>query len=228
VDRDAPEESIPSLLAALHARSGAPINRAIAAADLGYHSRQSFDLRLVKLVRTFGAIWCHQVGQTGRRVTGAQAKLYLSDPIMAWLGPRLRAGLPAPDLTRLTESSLATLLAVAIESRQPGRWTTAETVGYLRARGGGEIDFAPAPLPSPNGEVHTPPIEVKWVSHGWRAEARPLVTAFGRGIVATKNVTDTTGPVWALPAPLLASSSNDWAVSRPSERRQWDRGTVRR
>jgi len=204
VDRGAPEESIPTLLAALHARSGAPLNRAKTATDLGYQSRQTFDLRLVKLVRTFGAIWCHQVGLAGRRVVGAQAKLYLSDPIMAWLGPRLRAGLPAPDATRLTESSLAAALALAVEARQPDRWTTDETIGYTRARGGGEVDFAPAALPSPGGDVRTPPIEVKWVSHGWRAEVRPLDTTFGRGIVATKNVTDTTGPVWALPAPLRA------------------------
>src|SRR5262249_28915514 len=107
VDPNAADESIPSLLAMLHGVSGAPLNRTRAATALGYPSRQTFDLRLVRLVRTFGAIWCHQVDDAGRRVANAQAKLYLTDPIMAWLGPRLRSGHPVPDATRLTEATIA-------------------------------------------------------------------------------------------------------------------------
>ncbi len=203
VDRNAPEESIPQLLAGLHGRSGTPINRTRTATDLGYPSRQAFDLRLVKLVRTFGAIWCHQVDATAHRVAGAQAKLYLSDPIMAWLGPRLRAGLPTPDLTKLAESTLAVAFAAAVEARQPGRWATDEAVGYFRTGGGAEVDFAPLPLPTASGDLFSTPIEAKWVTHGWRSEARAIENAFGRGIVATKNITDTGHRSWALPIPLL-------------------------
>jgi hypothetical protein len=192
------------LLAELHARSGAPLNRTKVAADLGYHTRQSFDLRLVKLVRTFGAIWCHQVTDQGRRIAGAQAKLYLSDPIMAWLGTRLRAGIPPPDMTRLTESTLAVALASVVEARQPGRWATDEAIGYVKTGGGLEVDLAPMALPCPGGDGSSTPIEVKWVRHGWRPEARAIEGRFKRGIVATKSITDTSYPSWALPAPLVA------------------------
>jgi len=148
VDRTAPEESIPRLLAELHARSGSPLSRVRVAGELGYGSRQTFDLRLNKLVRTFGAIWCHQVTEEGRRIQGAQAKLYLTDPIMAWLGPRLRAGLTTPDMTRLTEAAIAVALATVVEATQTGRWVSGDAIGYTKTGGGLEIDLAPVPLPS--------------------------------------------------------------------------------
>jgi predicted AAA+ superfamily ATPase len=204
VDRNAPEESIPRLLSELHARTGSPLNRSKTANELGYGSRQSFDTRLVKLVRTFGAIWCRQVRDDGRSVAGAMAKLYLTDPIMAWIGPRLRAGLLAPDMTRLTESALAVALATAVEAHQPGRWATDEAIGFHRSRAGAEVDLAPVPLPTPAGDRLTTPVEVKWVSHGWRSEARAIEARYSAGIVATKNITDTGHPSWALPAPLVA------------------------
>jgi hypothetical protein len=204
VDRNAPEESIPQLLAELHRCTGAPLNRTRVARGLGYPNRQAFDLRLVKLVRTFAALWCHQVREDGHRVAGAQAKLYLSDPIMAWLPTRLRSGVPDPDMTRLTESALAVGLAARVESLQPGRWAADEAIGYRRTGGNVEVDLAPAPLPTPAGDRMSTPIEVKWVSHGWRPEVRGLEREFGGGIVATKNLTDTSHPSWALPAPLVA------------------------
>lgn len=204
VDRNAPEESMPRLLAELHRCSGAPLNRTRMAHDLGYPGRQALDLRLAKLVRTFGALWCHQVRSDGRRVSGAQAKLYLSDPVMALLPGRLRAGSPPPDMTRLTESVLAVGLATRVEALQPGRWPTDEAIGYLRTGGGAEVDLASIPLPTPGGTRMTTPIEVKWVSHGWRAEVRALENQYGGGIVATKNLVNTGHRSWALPAPLLA------------------------
>lgn len=204
VDSAAPEESIPKLLSELHARSSSPLNRTKTAAELGYGSRQTFDLRLNKLVRTFGAIWCHQVNDDGRHVPGAQAKLYLTDPIMASIGPRLRAGLRAPDMTCLTESALAVALAAVVETYQSGRWAADDAIGYARTGTGLEIDLAPVPLPSPGGDMRTTPIEAKWVTRGWRQEARPIEAKYGRGIVATKNITSTKDVSWALPAPLVA------------------------
>lgn len=204
VDRSAPEESIPRLLAELHARSSSPLSKTRVADELGYSSRQTFDLRLNKLVRTFGAIWCHQVTGEGRRIQGAQAKLYLTDPIMASLGPRLRAGLPAPDMTKLTEAAIAVALATVVEAHQSGRWVADDAIGYTKTGGGLEIDLAPVPLPSPGGDMLTTPIEVKWVAHGWRPEARAIEGRFKRGIVATKNITNTNQVSWALPAPLVA------------------------
>ena len=53
-----------------------------------------------------------------------------------------------------------------------------------------EIDFAPVAVPSPSGAAHTVPIESKWVSSGWRAEARVIEGKFSAGVVATRTVLD--------------------------------------
>lgn len=204
VDREAPVDSVPLLMAELHARSCAPLNRSDAARALGYPTRGAFDLRLNRLVRSYGALWAHQISATGRRVPGAQSKLYLVDPLLAWIGTQLRAGAPDPGMTALTESALAVALAAAVDNLQPGRWTTGDTIGYVRTGSGQEIDFGPVVVPGPNGPEQTTPVEAKWVTDGWRAEARTIEGRYHAGIVATKNVTRLDTPAWAIPAPLLA------------------------
>lgn len=204
VDREAPVDSVPLLMAELHARSTAPLNRTNAAEALGYQTRGAFDLRLNRLVRSYGALWAHQVDAAGRRISGAQSKLYLVDPLLAWIGTQLRAGAPDPDMTALTEEALAVALAAAIDNLQPGRWMTGDTIGYVRTGSGQEIDFGPVDVPGPNGSQRTTPVEVKWVPDGWRAEARTIEGRYHAGIVATKNIIRLDTPAWAIPAPLLA------------------------
>jgi predicted AAA+ superfamily ATPase len=204
VDRDGPMDSIPRLLAELHARSTAPLNRTSTAANLSYASRQTFDLRLNRLVRNFAAVWCHQITAEGERVSGAQSKLYLADPLLAWLGHELRAGTPAPDMTALTEGALAVHLAAAIDDQQPGRWVNGDTIGYVRTGSGNEIDFGPVAVPIVGGTAHTTPLEAKWVSRSWRPEALVTENRFGRGVLATKNITNLSHLAWAVPAPVVA------------------------
>jgi uncharacterized protein len=204
VDRDGPIDSIPRLLAELHARSTAPLNRTAIASSLSYSNRQSFDARLNRLVRNFAAVWCHQISENGDRVSGAQSKLYLTDPLLSWLGHHLRAGNPVPDMTALTEAALAVHLAVAIDDQQPGRWVDGDTIGYVRTGKGNEIDFGPIAVPDTAGPVHTTPLEAKWVTRGWRSEALVTENRFGRGVLATKNITDLNHVSWAIPAPTVA------------------------
>jgi predicted AAA+ superfamily ATPase len=204
VDRESPVDSIPLLMAELHARSTSPLNRSRAAESLGYPNRKAFDLRLNRLVRSYGGLWAHQIDESGRHVAGAQSKLYLADPLLAWIGSALRAGVPEPDMTALTETVIATQLASAIDQRQPGRWMTGDTIGYVRTGSGHEVDFGPVPVPAASGPQFTTPIEIKWVTDGWRSEARVIEAKYGRGIVATKNITHLDTPTWAIPAPLLA------------------------
>lgn len=59
-------------------------------------------------------------------------------------------------------------------------------------------------IPSHAGTDLTVPLESKWVDHSWRAEARVIDGKYERGILATKSILDTTGRVWAVPAPLAA------------------------
>lgn len=204
IDREAPVDSVPLLMAELHARSSSPLNRSNASAALGYQTRGAFDLRLNRLVRSYGALWAHQVNEAGRRIPGAQSKLYLIDPLLAWIGTQLRAGAPDPDMTALTENVLAVALAATIDNLQPGRWMTGDTIGYVRTGSGQVIDFGPVAVPGPNGSRWTTPIEAKWVVDGWRSEARTIEGRYKAGIVATKNVTRLDTPAWAIPAPLLA------------------------
>jgi len=204
VDPDAPAESVPAILAELAARSSSPLSVTNTASALGFASRTAFDARLRRLVSAFAALWCERRDDDDRRVAGAQSKLYLTDPVLAWLPARLRAGLPDPDMTRLTESVLAVAMARTVDGLEEGRWTSQDTIAYARTLSGNEIDLAPVRLPTPAGVATSVPVEAKWVDQGWRSEAKTIDGKYGRGILATKSVLDTTSPVWAVPAPLVA------------------------
>lgn len=194
---------MPRLLDGISQRATSPLNITAASAALGYPSRDIFARRLNRLVSSCAAIWCPR-REGEQPVPGAQAKLYLTDPLLAALPARLRTGLPAPDMTRLTEMAIGVALARAIDDLEEGRWVTGDTIGYARTPSGNEVDLGPVTVPSANGPVTTVPLESKWVEQGWKGEARTIDAKFGRGILATKSVLDTTGNIWAVPAPLLA------------------------
>jgi uncharacterized protein len=203
VDSDAPAESVPLLLEGILNRTSSPLNLRSAATDLGY-TADTFALRLARLVRSFCAMWCPQRDDVGRVVRGSQSKLYLADPILAWLPRRLRSGCIEPDMTRLTESVLAVHLARCVDAHDEGRLVSNDTIGYVRTGAGNEVDLGPISLN--DGEVRSTstPIEAKWVDDRWRADARVIESKFGAGILATKSILDTTQDTWAVPAPLVA------------------------
>jgi predicted AAA+ superfamily ATPase len=203
VDPDAPAESVPALLAEISARTTSPLSITSTASELGYPSRTVFELRLRRLTSTLAAVWCGR-RENDRLVPGSQAKLYLTDPVLAWLPSRLRAGLAAPDMTRLTEATIGVTLARAIDELEEGRWLSGDTIGYARTQSGNEIDLAPVNLPTDHGVSPSVPLESKWVDHGWRSEAKTINGKYGRGILATKSILDTAADVWAVPAPLVA------------------------
>lgn len=203
VDPDAPAESVPLLLDGIANRATSPLNQRNAAADLGY-TYDSLSLRLAKLVRNFGAIWCPQRDDRGHRVTGSQPKLYLSDPILSWLPNRLHPGCREPEMTMLTEATIAMHLARALDGVDEGRLVTNDTIGYARTGGGNEVDLLPIAITSSAGASRTVPIEGKWVDDQWRRDARAIETKYGNGILATKSILSTDHPTWAIPAPLLA------------------------
>ena len=107
-------------------------------------------------------------------------------------------------MTALTEAALAVQLAITIDELQPGRWVNGDAIGYVRTGKGNEIDFGPVAVPTAGGTAHTTPLEAKWVTRGWRSEALVTENRFGRGVLATKNVTNFAHPAWAIPAPTVA------------------------
>ncbi len=203
VDRDAPSESIPLLLDGLWQRSTSPLNQRRTAEDLGY-TYDSLSLRLAKLLRNFGAIWCPQRDDNGRIVRGSQPKLYLADPILSWLPSWLRPGCSEPEMTMLTETTIAMHPARAIDNLDEGRLVVNDTIGYARTGTGNEIDLAPVSVSSTAGAARTVPIEGKWVDDQWRSDAKTVEAKYGAGILATKSILNTDHPTWAIPAPLLA------------------------
>lgn len=200
---DQPPDSIPRLLSTLSTRATSPLSVRSAAEDAGY-GRKPMELRIARLVSTFAAHWCHQRNEAGDAILGAQSKLYLSDPILNWLPSRLRAGLPSPDMTSLSEMALGIALARAIDSLDEGRWSSADTIGYSRTDSGHEVDLTRVPVSSSSSTKMTVPIESKWVDQGWRNEAKVVEGKFGYGILATKSIIDFDHPSWAVPAPLVA------------------------
>jgi hypothetical protein len=58
-----------------------------------------------------------------------------------------------------------------------------------------EIDFVGAAI-----EV---PFESKYVERSWRCGTRAIATRYGRGILATRNILDTGGDVWAVPTSVV-------------------------
>ncbi len=202
VDPDSPPESIPLLLELLATRSTSPFSIRNASAQLGY-SRAELTSRMARLIGSFATLRCFHMNDNGREIQGSQSKIYLTDPLLAWLPSRMRAGCAMPDFTALTEMAIGVSLARAIDSREEGRWVSGDTIGYVKTLSGQEIDFSPILVPTPAGSLRTVPIESKWVDDGWRSESRALTGKYGSGVVATKSVLDCVGDVWAIPTPLL-------------------------
>ena len=176
---DTSADSLPLLLEALSNRATSPRDVARTAQHLGY-SGDAFRRRLTRLVSSFAAIWCPQRNDRGRAVSGVQSKLYLTDPILAWLPHRLRAGRQPPDFTALTEASIAVALARSIDGLNEGRWATNDTIGYARTASSNEVDLAPVHVPTTATQEMTTPIESKWVGSGWRSEARVIEAKYER------------------------------------------------
>lgn len=198
-----PPDSVPKLLSTLSTHATSPLSMRSAAGTAGY-SRSEFELRTDRLVSTFAAHWCRQRGDSGDVVLGAQSKLYLTDPVLSWLPSRLRAGLPTPEMTTLTEMAIGIAQARAIDALDEGRWASSDTIGYTRTSSGQEVDLASVPVPSAATPLMTTPIESKWVDQGWRSEAKVIEGKFECGILATKSILGLDHPSWAVPAPLVA------------------------
>jgi hypothetical protein len=107
-------------------------------------------------------------------------------------------------MTGLTEMAIGVSLARTIDTLEEGRWLSADTRGYSRTKSGNEIDLAPVSVPTSAGVDATVPLECKWVDQGWRSAARTIDGKYGRGILATKSILDTSANIWAVPAPLIA------------------------
>lgn len=174
---------------------GSPLNASAVGRDVGLGSHHSVNDRINDLAFAFQTWRCHRADRHGRPNTAAQRKVYFIDPLIARLPVLRNPAHQAPDVTKLSEQQIGLALARAAAGGRADRFVSAEGVMYERTPTGREIDFVGA---------EQVPTESKYVERSWRGEARTVAAAHGRGILATRNVLDTQGHVWAVPACILA------------------------
>ncbi len=169
--------------------------------DMGVDSPHTAKARLGDLVFAYLAWPCHQRNGNGPRLS-AQSKYYFIDPLMARLAPLRSSGMLAEaDVSVLSEQQLGLELLRNMEREQPGTYAHFSDVMYQKTATK-EVDFCGPGL----GELG---FEGKYVDSGWRREALTVRSAFGAGVLATRGLLDTSGDVWAVPAPFIAWMLND-------------------
>lgn len=191
------DRDVKALLQRLTASLCSPLNVAGLAKDLNIGARNTVDSRIDRLCASFYA-WRAATTHDGTTVAhAAQGKLYFVDPLIAQL-PSLRdRSIQAPDITRVSEQQLGVCLQASVaRGNHLAILDEAALFVQRNPKTGSEIDFV--------GPLLNTPIESKYVSQKWRTERRTLEERCGRGIIATRDVLDTSDNVWAIPTGLLA------------------------
>jgi predicted AAA+ superfamily ATPase len=184
-----------NLLARISEGMSSPLNASMVGRDVGLGNHHSVNDRINDLAFAFQTWRCHQADRHGRPRTGAQRKVYFVDPLIARLPSLSHSAYRPPDVTKLSEQQIGLALARAAADGRADRFIAGEAVMYERTKTGREIDFV--------GACRVP-FESKYVERNWKSEARTVAAAHGRGILATRNVLDTEGDVWAVPACIVA------------------------
>ena len=169
--------------------------------DMGVESPHTAKARLQDLVFAYLAWPCHQRNGNGPKLS-AQSKYYFIDPMMARLAPLRSSGtLAEADVSAVSEQQLGAELLRNMEREQPGTYAHFSDVMYQKTSGK-EVDFC-GPRFGALG------FEGKYIDSGWKQEALTVRSAFGAGVLATRGLLDTSGDVWAVPAPFIAWMLND-------------------
>jgi predicted AAA+ superfamily ATPase len=153
--------------------------------------------RHVLYLRDAYLLWhCHQRSDNSWTArTGAQAKIYAIDPLIARLAHLKNGARPDVDLTVLSEM----MAGMAIRRRalnEAGDWLGDEFLFYERTPTKREIDFVSDYL---GGAA----VEGKYVQRNkWRSEAVTVNASAWKGIITTMNVLDCSeehSEAWAVP-----------------------------
>lgn len=169
--------------------------------DIGVDSPHTAKARLQDLVFAYLAWPCRQREGNGPKLS-AQSKYYFIDPLMARLAPlRSSSMLAEADVSAVSEQQLGIELLRNIEREQPGAYAHFSDVMYQKTSGK-EVDFCGPRI----GKLG---FEGKYIDSRWKREALTVRSAFGAGVLATRGLLDTSGDVWAVPAPFIAWMLND-------------------
>lgn len=189
-----------ALLSRLTRGIGSPLNVSRVAADCDL-TKEAVIRRLADLTNGY-LVWpCHQFDGSLRPRRRAQNKAYYADPLLARLAHIRNSAWDTPDLTALVEQQLGLALVRGMEASEPGRLHEHDRVGYFRAETGAEVDFV-----SP--QLAGAAMEAKYIEGGkWAGEARTVNASPWAGVMATRNVLDTSAndkSAWAVPAAMVA------------------------
>jgi predicted AAA+ superfamily ATPase len=192
---------VQAMLVRLTRSLSSPLAVASLRQDMGVDSPHTAKARLEDLVFAYLAWPCHQRNGNGPKLS-AQSKYYFIDPLMARLAPLRSSGMLAEaNASVLSEQQLGLELVRNMERERPGTYADFSEVFYQKTASK-EVDFCGPAL----GQLG---FEGKYVDSGWRQEALTVRAAFGAGVLATRGILDTSGDVWAVPAPFVAWMLND-------------------
>jgi predicted AAA+ superfamily ATPase len=179
-----------------------PLSVAGIAGELAIGTRNTVADRIDRICAALYG-WRAAVSHDGiYRVAGGQDKLYFIDPLIARLPSVLDRRSTPPDETQLSEQQLGNALLRTIASFNTEAILDESAILVRRnPRSGAEIDFT--------GDLLPTPIESKYTSRGWKRERAALDEHYKTGIIATRDILDTTSDIWAIPAALLAWMIND-------------------
>jgi uncharacterized protein len=164
--------------------------------DMGVDSPHTAKARLQDLIFAYLAWPCHQREGNAPKLS-ARSKYYFVDPLMARLAAiRSSGGLVEADASAIVEQQLGLELLRNLERERPGSYAHFSDVMYQRTSSK-EVDFC-GPCFGRSG------FEGKYVDSGWKQASLTLRAAFGAGVLATRGLLDTTGDVWAVPAPFVS------------------------
>lgn len=186
------------LLEQVTARMANPFTMQSAARELDVH-RDTLQLRLHRLTRGF-VVWpCFQNDGKDRPRLRAQRKLYFLDPLLARLAlHRAPQRATPPNYTVLTEQQLGVTLLRTREEEAPGTLPDFDSLLYATTPSRKEIDFTGAWL----GGL---PYEGKYVEGDtWLRDGVTAEKAYGRGVLATRTITERKRDLLAVPACLLS------------------------
>ena len=192
---------VQAMLARLTRSLGTPLAVESLRADIGVESPHTAKARLQDLVFAYLAWPCHRRDGNTPKLS-AQSKYYFIDPLLARLAPLRSSGMTAEaDASAISEQQLGIELLRNIEREQPGSYAHFSDVMYQKTAGK-EVDFCGPRI----GKLG---FEGKYIDSGWKQEALTLRAALGAGVLATRGLLDTSGDIWAVPAPLIAWMLND-------------------
>jgi len=171
-----------------------PLNASSVVEHVGLGSHHAVNDRVNDLVFAFQVWKCHQIGTGGRPNTNSRRKVYFTDPLIARIPSERQRAYQPPDISKLSEQQLGLSLLRAVTGGRADVFAAAGDVMYERTSTA-EIDFV--------GAAIDVPFESKYVERNWRSESRALTARYGRGIIATRNILDTDGDIWALPTSVV-------------------------